>query len=790
MRAIVDGTPHAWTPGSTDDPKLAQLRVLYEVARIHRDAQSGEDRAEATVGVSPPVSLGHASARWAHLHLFEPLGQGSYGTVYRAWDSRLAREVAVKIIETGATVQSSTLVEAQRLARVRHPHVVTVYGADSIDGRVGIWMERLDGQTLYELVQSSDVLSAREAALIGADVCSALAAVHVAGLLHRDIKPQNVVRAKGGRTVLMDFGAGREIVDRTAVDLAGTPLFMAPELLAGATASAQSDLYGIGALLFFLTTGSAPVTGPTLADVRALHAAGAGRPLRDMRPDLPGAFVSIVERALSRTADKRYGSAGEMERALSAFVASPVASVPARPEVRGVARLASWRLPVWSALALMLLTAITVMILGGLGPFARRSAVSSPAPIVDAGVRPLTADQFKIVQAVEELAASFASRGDWPEAVTQYIAAERLYRVNTSPDAPLVGAALARLAWAQQHAGQADKALGNYELAIAKLQTWKAYPLMTTTLAALAALHQESGRYVDAMDTLNRALEIRRQLFTAESTSNASFELAATDRLRAMMPSLPLDRDDDGDWLPDLIEVAAGLNPQTPDTDGDGIDDADEREPSGGLSNWQKLGLTLDPSKVVAHFGALDPEWVGFQQEDDRRITGEGVRISSVWPAWRVPTGGQSMYYVPLTSAQRSAAMSRGWRLVTHLAVQRGGGFLLLDLSPEGPRFDIEPFRSDEGDFVLQLNTSVVPYGGPTEKVRDERSHPALVELQYDRATEGALVSVNGVRWPGAPYHGHRQFQEGLGVSFGSHTVFGKVSAGEADFNLAMFVIR
>jgi len=315
---------------------------------------------------------------------------------------------------------------------------------------------------------------------------------------------------------------------------------------------------------------------------------------------------------------------------------------------------------------------------------------------------------------------------------------------------------------------------------------------MTTTLAALAALHQASGRYVEAMDTMNRALEIRRQLFTAESTSSAGLERAAvaTDRLKAMMPSLPLDRDDDGDWLPDLIEVAAGLNPQTPDTDGDGIDDADEREASGGLSNWQKWGLTLDPSKVVAHFGALDPEWVGFQQEDNRRIVGEGVRISNMWPAWSVPTSGQSMYYLPLTSAQRSEAMSRGWRLVTRLAVQRGGGFLLLDLGPEGPRFDIEPFRSDEGDFILQLNTSVVPYGGPTETVRDERSRPALVELQYDRAANGAVVTVNGIRWQGAPYHGHRQFQEGLGVSFGSHTVFGKVSAGEADFNLAMLVIR
>ena len=128
--------------------------------------------------------------------------------------------------------------------------------------------------------------------------------------------------------------------------------------------------------------------------------------------------------------------------------------------------------------------------------------------------------------------------------------------------------------------------------------------------------------------------------------------------------------------------------------------------------------------------------------------------------------------------------------MITRLAVQRGGGFLLLDLTPEGPRFDIEPFRSESGDFVLQLNTSVVPYFGPSETLPDDQSRPALIELEYDPAVKGAALTVNRIRRRSEPYRGHGQFQEGLGVFFGSHTVFGKVAAGEADFNLAMLVIR
>src|SRR5438094_7121773 len=119
--------------------------------------------------------------------------------------------------------------EARNLARVRHPNVVTVYGTDQIDGRVGIWMEFVNGRTLGSLLKTNGPYGAREAAGIGVDLCRALAAVHAAGLMHGDVKAHNVMRAAGGRTVLTDFGTGKDLGTDTdargsgADDFAGTP---------------------------------------------------------------------------------------------------------------------------------------------------------------------------------------------------------------------------------------------------------------------------------------------------------------------------------------------------------------------------------------------------------------------------------------------------------------------------------------------------------------------------------------------------------------------------------------
>ena len=239
-----------------DRQLLQDLRVLAGVAELHRSdpvtetptSLAGRGRVVGRIGpalvdtdaqtveerVLPPPSTGPLD-HWGHLELIEQIGQGSFGNVYRARDTRLDRDVALKLLRKGrqsAELAEKILHEGRILARVRHRNVVTVFGVEEQDGRIGLWMEYIRGRTLEQLLRSTGSFGAREAALIGQELCRALAAVHKAGLVHRDIKAQNVMREEGGRLVLMDFGAGQYVHATGATAptgrLTGTPLYLAP----------------------------------------------------------------------------------------------------------------------------------------------------------------------------------------------------------------------------------------------------------------------------------------------------------------------------------------------------------------------------------------------------------------------------------------------------------------------------------------------------------------------------------------------------------------------------------
>ena len=187
-----------------------------------------------SITVSAPVDGGLPS--WGSLEILEEIGRGGFGIVYRAWDPALAREVALKIIrprEARPDALASILREGQLLARVRHANVVAVHGALQIGNEVGLWMEFVRGRSLSQLVKEDGPRAAGEAAVIGISLCQATAAVHQAGVLHRDIKAHNVIREAGGRIVLMDFGAGQMLGAGTDGErMSGTPAYMAPEVLA------------------------------------------------------------------------------------------------------------------------------------------------------------------------------------------------------------------------------------------------------------------------------------------------------------------------------------------------------------------------------------------------------------------------------------------------------------------------------------------------------------------------------------------------------------------------------
>jgi eukaryotic-like serine/threonine-protein kinase len=307
---------------SDEAPVVEELHRLSQIV-AGRGTSNGA-RAESGAAANGAGGDAWPAVRsWRTLLVLEPLASGFSGDVHRAWDTQLDREVAVKFLHQLVDGTAPSLREARALARVRHPNVVMVYGAEHDSGQSGLWMELIDGETLADAVTARGPMSAREAAGIGIDVCRAVSALHAHGLVHRDVKAANVMREVGGRIVLMDF-SGAHGIDDAHPPRQGTPIYMAPELLAGERATPASDIYAIGVLLFFLLTGRHPVEGETLADLEAAHEQHRRVRLLDARPDLPEALVRVVERAIAAPQDARYHTVGELEHALGAiFGAGP-----------------------------------------------------------------------------------------------------------------------------------------------------------------------------------------------------------------------------------------------------------------------------------------------------------------------------------------------------------------------------------------------------------------------------------------------------------------------------------
>jgi len=390
-RSIADGTPVDWdkVQEHLTHPDhsviVGELRLLESVARVTQDR--------------PEI--------WGPFTISNEIGRGAFGAVYRAVDPNLQLEVALKVIRSGhpdLPIDSErALKEARLLAKIRHPNVVRVYRAERIGNEVGLSMELVKGQTLEHLVRQQAPYSANEALLIGLDLCRALAAVHGAGMLHGDIKARNVMREEGGRTVLMDFGAGKDLnpgAARADRDFAGTPLYLAPEVFEGRPRTKASDIYSLGVLLHYLVTGSHPVEGTTRTEIARRHGQRAPRKrLRDVRPDLPDSFIRVVDRAMAENPGDRYESAGSLEAALhQALVLSPGPVVPQPPKYW-------WKPPLIAAtvlLAIVLGTAIAYRLVrpvgGGNQDTGRAITAQStlPRPTGEAQASSATAESYRI----------------------------------------------------------------------------------------------------------------------------------------------------------------------------------------------------------------------------------------------------------------------------------------------------------------------------------------------------------------------------------------------------------
>jgi len=317
VRSIASGSPVNWDDVNASPADASLNDVLRELRVIAQIADAYGASADAPGAVAQP-SDGAPARCWGSLKLLERIGQGAFGDVYRARDSRLDRDVALKLLPAapGDERAAAIVQEARLLARLNHPNVAAVYGAEHLDGQIGIWMEFVRGTDLAELLRANGPREPREVSDIATQLCDALAAVHRAGVLHRDIKATNVRLTTEGRIVLLDFGSGHDANETAPRGLVGTPLYLAPEVLEGGPATERSDIYGVGVLLFHLLTGSYPVQGRTVADLRQAHLAGRITRLRDARPETPKHLAAIVERAIHKEPLQRFASAHEMREAL------------------------------------------------------------------------------------------------------------------------------------------------------------------------------------------------------------------------------------------------------------------------------------------------------------------------------------------------------------------------------------------------------------------------------------------------------------------------------------------
>ncbi|HEY2433388.1 MAG TPA: protein kinase [Vicinamibacterales bacterium] len=376
--SIADGASVDWSepagPLSARERRVFDhLRVIDSLAELYRSLPAQDDEPAGDPYASPEPAGPH----WGRLILLDRIGQGTSGDVFRAWDVELQREVALKLLHvdgvSDAAANARLLGEARRLARVRHPNVVHVYGAERHEERIGLWMELVRGRTLDDVVRGEGPMAMTEALAIGADLAGAVAAVHAAGLLHRDVKAQNVIREDSGRVVLMDFGTGEEIASARPA-LAGTPLYLAPEILGGAEASPASDVYSLGVLLFYLVSGRYPVHADTVEALTAAHRAGRRTLLAAAVPASPRTFARIVDRALSPDPQQRYATAAELEQALRGCLRQP-----AQPLAGG-----AWRSRTMAAVTAVAVIALTATVWR---PWARPVP---PAAATSIAVLPLT----------------------------------------------------------------------------------------------------------------------------------------------------------------------------------------------------------------------------------------------------------------------------------------------------------------------------------------------------------------------------------------------------------------
>ena len=254
--------------------------------------------------------------------LERPIGTGGMAEVWLAEDTRLGRWVAVKILLslTGDDLGSNMTDEARVIARLQHQNIVAAYDAGEVDGRHYVVLEYVNGYSVRQLLESQGPFTEAEVVRLGSQLASALQYAHQQGILHSDIKPENILLTESGVAKLADFGTA-EAVTRTltpeqAREILGTIAYLAPEVLQGANATPAADVYSLGLTLYEMLLGRLPFSGASPAAIAAQRLAAPAPPLRSQVPGASPQLEQLLGSAVSIRPEDRFQSAGQLAGAL------------------------------------------------------------------------------------------------------------------------------------------------------------------------------------------------------------------------------------------------------------------------------------------------------------------------------------------------------------------------------------------------------------------------------------------------------------------------------------------